>query len=89
MQCGISQQAQYHHRNDLQDLKYQEMKYMPPQHQNGHRLDYHNPWGIPCTDAWNNSGMPQLQDMRDMAMGGQHAIHWHSVPMVLHLTPSV
>lgn len=66
MQCGISQQAQYHHRNDLQDLKYQEMKYMPPQHQNGHRLDYHNPWGLPCTDAWNNSGMPQLQDMRDM-----------------------
>ena len=56
------QQNQHHYRTDLQDIKY-----MPPQPQNGHHLaQSHNPWGIPCEQWGPSPGMPQLQDMRDM-----------------------
>ena len=58
MQCSVAQQPQYLHRTDLQ-----EMKYMPPQVQNGHHLGHpNNHWGIPGGDSWNT--MPQLHDMR-------------------------
>ncbi|XP_069140156.1 silk gland factor 3-like [Argopecten irradians] len=89
MQGLVSQQTQYHHRNT--DL--QEIKYMPPQHQNGHHLSQlHNQWGLPCGDSWGTSAMPQLQDMRDMrdikpnpqvTTDGHHATLHHR-PQQLH-----
>lgn len=58
MQCSVGQQPQYIHRTDIQELKY-----MPPQVQNGH---FNGHWGIPTSaDSW-NTGMPQLHDMRDL-----------------------
>lgn len=60
MQSQVSQ-SQYIHR------ELTEMKYMPPQPQNGHHLSHmHNPWaGITDTGHWSTGGMPpQLQDMR-------------------------
>lgn len=96
MQLPVSQQNLYsHHRNDLQ-----EMKYMPPQHQNGHHIiPPHNPWaGIPCTDSWNTTGIPQhhdmtMRDMRDMRElkptnmsgdGSGHQATLHHRPQQLH-----
>lgn len=68
LSCSVGQQ-QYTH----------EMKYMPPQHQNGHghHLTHHNPWaGISNTDTghWSNQGMSlnlhnNHGDLRDVKPG--------------------
>ncbi|XP_074662568.1 POU domain, class 3, transcription factor 4-like [Tubulanus polymorphus] len=81
MQIPVSQPPQYHREMP-------EMKYMPPQNQNGHLLGHHH-WGIPShsdTSHWGHnmghSGMhnQDLKPMQDTHPGTLH----HRAPQQIH-----
>ncbi|XP_046328502.1 silk gland factor 3-like [Haliotis cracherodii] len=80
-QVPVSQPTQYSPR----DLS--EMKYMPPQHQNGHPLNHHhNPWAL--DQGWHTMGVMHTQDIKPshgngLVDGHTSTLH-HRPPQQMH-----